>query len=392
MVAQTGGSQFLPRPPPPPLRGILSRCMGWVLVWLLLTLALLVPPPAAYAQAPADRSAALGKGISLTGWFRFPATTDPTALRSWLGDQAIADLRRAGFTFVRLAVQPELIAADSARQALLVDAVRHLQRHGLAVVIDAHPAAWHLEDRAQDRLALQAFWKALAPALRSLPPRLTFPELLNEPVFPAASAAWQELQHQTLQVIRAALPDHTVVLSGNDWGSVAGLLALHPESDPNVIYSFHLYDPAELTSLAAYQPGLQRDALARLPFPVGDAASCGRIADRSSDPPTAALMRFYCSIGWDNARVAGRIEAAADWGRRNHASVLLGEFGASAMLNAPARLAWLRTVREACEARGIGWALWGYDDVMGFAVPRRLGPRPALDDGVLHALGLAAPM
>ena len=41
-----------------------------------------------------------------------------------------------------------------------------------------------------------------------------------------------------------------------------------PDPDPNVVYSFHLYEPAELTALAAYRPGLDSAALARLPFPA----------------------------------------------------------------------------------------------------------------------------
>ena len=102
--------------------------------------------------------------------------------------------------------------------------------------------------------------------------------------------------------IRQALPQATVVLTGQDWGSIGGLLALAPESDPNVIYSFHLYDPAELTSLAAYRPALTAWRLARLPFPVTDRTSCEATADRSADPATRDLMRYYCALGWDVAR------------------------------------------------------------------------------------------
>ena len=109
------------------------------------------------------------------------------------------------------------------------------------------------------------------------------PEVLNEPVFPGDPAGWAALQHVVLAEIRQALPQATVVLTGHDWGSIGGLLALVPESDPNVIYSFHLYDPAELTSLAAYRPGLDRGALARLPFPVTDRTACD--GDCRRDPP-----------------------------------------------------------------------------------------------------------
>ncbi|WP_199445554.1 hypothetical protein, partial [Acidisphaera rubrifaciens] len=59
-------------------------------------------------------------------------------------------------------------------------------------------------------------------------------------------------------------------------------------------------------------------------------------------------------------------------------------------LDAPARLAWLDAVRTAAAARGIGWALWGYEDVMGFGLGVPPPPRPVLDAGTVAALGLAA--
>jgi endoglucanase len=71
--------------------------------------------------------------------------------------------------------------------------------------------------------------------------------------------------------------------------------------------------------------------------------------------------------------------------------LLAGEFGASAALNPEARRAWLRLVRETCAANGIGWALWGYDDVMGFDIRRPPGNNPVLDHSVLEALGLSVP-
>ncbi len=82
------------------------------------------------------------------------------------------------------------------------------------------------------------------------------------------------------------------------------------------------------------------------------------------------------------------IETAALWARTNHVRLLAGEFGASAALNQPARLAWLRTVAEAFAAENISWALWGYDDVMGLAVARPPPLHPVLDRSVLAALGL----
>ncbi len=345
------------------------------------------PPPERISALAPERIAALQRGVNITNWFRFPPRADDAALRTYLDDAAITALRRAGFSFVRLAVQPELLEALPGRLALLVQAARRLQRVGLAVVLGPHPTTWHLEQSEADRLRLLAFWRLVAPALRPLDPRLTYPEILNEPVFAPDPQAWAALQDSALATVRAALPDATVVLTGANWGGIDGLAALRPVADPNVIYSFHFYEPSELTALAAYRPGLDRAALARVPFPM-DAAGCRTAADGAVDGATRGLITFVCSMRWDAARVGMRIEQAATWGRDHHATVLLGEFGASRALNTPARLAWLEAVRLACQQRGIGWALWGYDDVMGFGIDPRAQARSAMDDATLAALGL----
>ena len=193
-----------------------------------------------------------------------------------------------------------------------------------------------------------------------------------------------------IAVIRTTLPTNTVILTGANWGSIAGLLALTPEPDSHVIYSFHLYEPPELTALGAYHPGLDTQAMARLPFPVADVAACTGIASSAADTATAGLMRFYCAQLWDTEKLTARIADAAAWAQRNHARVIAGEFGASSQLNAAARTAWLSAVREACEQRAVPWALWGYDDTMGFArhPPKQRG---LLDPNVLRALGLTQP-
>jgi len=87
--------------------------------------------------------------------------------------------------------------------------------------------------------------------------------------------------------------------------------------------------------------------------------------------------------------VRERIAEGSAWGARHGVAVIAGEFGARDRLNKPARLAWLRAVREACEAERIGWALWGYDDSFGLSVPRPPGEKPSLNPDVLRALGLS---
>jgi endoglucanase len=329
--------------------------------------------------------APLRRGVNLTNWFRYPPSADPAALESYLSDAAMAALRHAGFDFVRLAVQPDFVRDE--RLDIVLGAIARLQRQGFAVIVGPHPPAWRLETSAADRAALLAFWRRLAPRLRPLDPRLTVPEVVNEPVFRDDASGWAALQQQTLAIIRISLKRQRVLLTGNDWGGVVGLLGLHPVEDADAIYGFHFYDPSELTSLAAYREGLDRMALARQPFPTTEKGCVA--AARTRDVPTRDLIHFVCATQWNADTVDARIAMAAQWGERHGVPVLLGEFGASAALNAPSRLAWIAAVRQSCERHGIGWALWGYDDSMGFGVqPTQDGAPPKLDPALLAALGM----
>ncbi len=301
--------------------------IGYRLVAASLALMLL----AAADEPPA----VLRRGVNITHWFRFPPSRDPTAIGAYLNDGALQQLKRAGFTFVRIPVQPDLLSELDA----LAHAVARVQRHGLAVVVALFGQDWRLETSPDDRARLLTAWRSLAPLFRRFDPAATFPEILNEPVFADDPSAWVKLQHQALMAIRTILPTYTVVLSGADWGSISGLLSLPPEPDANIVYSFHLYEPAELTALGAYRPGLDAAAMARLPFPASDQAACQAVAETTRDLPTADLIRLYCAQRWDAAMVAEQIATAGVWARRHHVAVLAGEFGASQQLNAPAR--WL---------------------------------------------------
>ena len=159
----------------------------------LLAFVLLLGSVCANAEPPA----VLRRGINITNWFRFPPNPDPAALRGYLDDAAMRDLRRAGFSFVRLPVQPILLAYPGVTAAL-ADAVARLERNGLAVIVVPHPTDWQLETEPADRARLVAFWRSTALMLRRFNPALTFPEVLNEPVFADAPDAWAALQHQVL--------------------------------------------------------------------------------------------------------------------------------------------------------------------------------------------------
>ncbi|MCW8308177.1 glycoside hydrolase family 5 protein [Acidiphilium sp. PA] len=332
--------------------------------------------------ATAQLPPVLRDGLNVAHWFRYPARAGAADLCCDLSPATLRQLRADGVRFLRLPVQPAVLRQPGALPALQA-AVRRVLAAGLAVVVVPTPLRWNAGDAARDRARLVAFWRRVAPALAGFGSSRVFPEVMNEPVL-TDPAAWPAMQLGVLAVIRRSLPDSTVIVTGADWGGIDGLLKLPPIADRRVIYSFHFYEPAVLTALAAFDPGLERGVLAQLPFPVRSVAACDAIG---GDGRTAAVVRYYCAGRWDAAALAQRVGAVGAWAARHHANVLVGEFGAVAALNARARQRWLTAARGAFTANGFGWALWAYDDPMGLNVSPMAHGVARLDPGVMRALG-----
>ena len=352
------------------------------------------------ADAPAARMDVLAHGLNISHWFRFPPDNAAAAMQRDLDDGAIASLRQAGFTFVRMPVGPEEVMQGDHivpdKKEAIVRAAGRLEKAGLAVLIDPNPELmqhWNLEGNqaAQDKLL--GFWRDLAPALRRLSPDLTFPEVVNEPMF-KDPAQWDVLQRRLLAVIRASLPRDTVILTGTDWSSIKGLLRVRPVDDGNVIYSFHTYEPQMLALLGFWDPAIQHKAFGRaLPFPVRDVAACERKIDGIADAHTRSVAQYWCSLKQDPASVRRNLARAADWGRAHHVSVAMTEFGATSGLNQQARGELLAAVRSGAEQLHLPWGLWALDDQMGFDLaPRSYHSASQLSPLVMRALGLSRHM
>ena len=125
-------------------------------------------------------------------------------------------------------------------------------------------------------------------------------------------------------------------------------------------------------------------------FPVNDPASCASVSQKAQTTETQGQVKWYCKSGWTVAKVKSQIHAIAVWAKDKGVSAAAGEFGILSDRPAPTRVAYLRAIREACEADGMGWSLWGYDDGFGFGIPLDKAAG-TLDPAILNALGLRAP-
>lgn len=364
-------------------------------LWVTVALAVSLGPPSARADAPSARMAVLARGLNVAHWMRFPPSHDPRRMTDYLSDPELAALKQAGFTYLRIPVGLEVvmngrrIATDKLR--VITAIVGRVQKAGLGVMIEPHPQdvpKWDFRANAEAREVLLGFWRDLAPALRPFPAGMTFPEVVNEPTFDDP-AGWDRFQAEIVSLMRASLPDNTLILTGTNWSSLEGLLKVTPLPDPNVVYSFHTYDPALLTISGNWDPKINQDEIRRnIPFPATE-PGCRTAKAAIKDAYTRSVMDYWCAHPGTEQTIAETLGRASGWGHRHGVSVALTEFGANGSLNAPARNAYFAAMRRSTDKLRLPWAVWALDDQMGFGRPT--GPGAAgfrLSPDLLAALGL----
>jgi hypothetical protein len=240
-------------------------------------------------------------------------------------------------------------------------------------------------------------------------------EPYNEPAhYPCDSSGsddWQRIMTSTVAAIRAVSPQLTIIATGACGGSVTGLININPTfDDPNIYYSFHMYDPHTFThqraddDATAFASGLPWPASAGSRQSVVDNLKKHMDAAGVSDFDQAMnLARFsgiiddYFNENWGLAQVEARIGSAVDWAKSHGIPadrLFMGEFGAILMSKDGRmgafdadRLRYLTEVRQQAERFGIPWSIWEYSNPYGMTVIQPDGP--ALPDvELLTALGL----
>jgi endoglucanase len=202
--------------------------------------------------------------------------------------------------------------------------------HGLKVQLDAHHYGPMLENPDAETPRFRAMWREIARHYADAPEELSF-EPLNEPRGELWTAARvTAMQSVALEEIRASNPTRIVVQGGPNWNSIDGLSDWTPPADAYSVATAHYYEPHAFTHQGA---GWE-------------------------DPPP----RYDGQWGnaEDRQQVEKHIGLATSWARAHGMAMQLGEFGVIGSAEVSQRALWTRTVRETCEAQGLGWCVWDF--------------------------------
>ena len=172
-----------------------------------------------------------------------------------------------------------------------------------------------------------------APRYAKAPRNVAY-EILNEPHAALDAPTWNRLFAELLAEVRKTNPTRIVVVGPTSWNALKELPTLSLPTDPNLLVTFHYYDPFHFTHQGA-----------------------------SWVPEVTKLHGITWGSAADRAALRADFDKVAAWAAANHRPILLGEFGAYDKSGTPTDLRVAYTAAVRCEAQrhGFGWAYWQFD-------------------------------
>jgi endoglucanase len=311
-----------------------KKLIAPIIACLVTACAAATPAPETAAPSAATPSTELRRGVNVLGYD--PIWTDPAKGR--FQQRHFAEIRQGGFDFVRVNLAAfKHMNADNQLSPAFLDRldwiVKNATAAGLSVIIDEHDFNACSDNVETCRAKLSAFWNQVAPRYRDAPPSVLF-ELLNEPHAKLDADTWNALYPEILAIVRQTNPTRRVIIGPTQWNSRSKLDTLKLPGDPNIIVTFHYYDPFPFTHQGA-----------------------------SWVEETKPLRGITWGTDADRAAVAKDFDEVAGWAKANGRQILLGEFGAYDGSGTPMemRAGYTEAVAREAERHGFSWAYWQFD-------------------------------
>jgi endoglucanase len=252
-----------------------------------------------------------------------------------------ADMQRiakAGFNTIRLPVRWASRAASTAPYTIdptFMERVKNIiadaQKAGLNVILNSHHFEAIHEDPSPASIAkLAGMWAQIAAEFAAEPDAGLWFEIENEPHKNFNDGNLLTVLAPALAEIRKTNPTRPVIIGGEQWSGINSLKTLKLPDDPNIVPTFHYYDPFDFTHQGATW--------------VDTAPPMGRAYGTPAD---ARLL-------------ADDVDKVRAYIRRSGKTPFMGEFGANGPIPINDRVKYQKSVRTAFDKIGIGMCAWGY--------------------------------
>jgi endoglucanase len=210
----------------------------------------------------------IGKGTNLAHWLS-QSRKRGEERRLFIQEKDIAYLAGLGFEHVRLPIDEEQMWDEQGNRhqdafEIMKNCVKWSIEHDLRVIIDLHILRSHhfnaeekplwTDPAEQDKFC--DLWRDLSTALGEYPVSMVAYELMNEAVADDPED-WNRLLARCFSAIREKEPERLIVIGSNRWQSASTFDELKVPDDPNIILSYHFYEPFLLTHYHASWTGLR---------------------------------------------------------------------------------------------------------------------------------------
>jgi len=340
------------------------------------------------------RSAPFSKGVNFSGWFEsFSAGGIPFTKYT---EQDFADVKSLGADVIRLPVKMHSMTSGAPNYTLdpllfrfLDIAVDWAEKYELYIIIDNHSfdPVKGLEDSI-DKILLPV-WTQVARRYKDRSDYVIY-EILNEP-HGISDARWGEVQGMAVEAIRRIDQKHAIVVGGTDYNSIKKLPSIPKYFDPNLIYTFHFYDPYVFTHQGATWGKPSLASLSGVPFPYDDRRMPRVPSDLRGTWLESALSSDY---RWASSAQAlnTALDRAVAFSKERDVPVFCGEFGVF-MINSKQedRVRWYKFTADALDRRNISRASWDYYGGFGVFNSDRGSFSYDLNTEVVVAMGFTPP-
>jgi len=340
------------------------------------------------------KAAPFSRGVNFSQWFE--ASSAQAIQFTRYIEQDFINMKSMGADVIRLPVKMHSMTGGAPEYVLdplllkfLDTAVDWAEKHQLYIIIDNHsfdPAA--PTDENIDRILLKV-WAQIAQRYKNRSKYVIY-EILNEP-HGISDSRWGEIQGLTIEAIRKIDTTHAIIVGGTDYNSISKLSSLPEYSDPNLIYTFHFYDPHVFTHQGASWDVPSLASLAGVPFPANSIRMPRTPDDLKETWVEDALKNYKNDAAFST--LAASLDKTVAFSRERNVPVFCGEFGVY-MVQSPAkdRVIWYELITGMLKKRNIARTSWDYFGGFGIFNSQAGGDfRADVNIDVVRAMGFIPP-
>lgn len=310
----------------------------------------------------------LHRGVNISHWLS-QSTTRGEGRRNAFKEEDVAYIASLGFDHLRIPIdEVQMFTEDGQKEpeafALLHNALQWCRKHKLRAVVDLHILRSHnfnakerplfTEVKAQE--TFYECWRQISGELKKYSNKWVAYELMNEPVADDPEQ-WNVVVNRCAAAVRELEPKRTIIIGSNQWQSYRTVKDLRvPQNDPNIVISFHYYEPFTLTHHRASWTGIA-DYTGGVHYP-GYIATDKDMADLPADKQKK--YQWIKDVYWDRKAIATHFDEVLQLARTLGLQVYCGEYGCINGAPEADRNRWFTDMEQTFEEKGIGRAVWDY--------------------------------